>query len=77
MNFIIIEKPILEKVTELDPVVIDTIYKNRIDRLVSGLCEEVLNDDIFLRFAFVYATNILYSQFKCCLPPAMEIVHPP
>lgn len=76
IDFIVTQKPILEKITEIDPIEIDSLHRDKIDSLARGLCEEVLNSDLFLKFAFIYANNILYSQLICCVPPVVEVMPP-
>ena len=73
-NLIISNHPVLEKITEHDPIEIDSIFKKKLDGYFSNFCNELFQDKVFERFAFIYWYNVRYNQYQCCIPGESEII---
>lgn|GEM_PF-2053821 len=75
-NYILINNPVFEKITEHDNLEVDKIYKQKLEDFLSKSCEKLLSDKSFERFSLIYWYNVKYNQYKCCAPAESNIIPP-
>ena len=71
---ILVNRPVLEKITVFDQIIIDSNYLKKITILSEKWCPEIYQEKEFLRFALIYINCVKYHQYQCCVPPVLEIV---
>ena len=68
------QTPVLETITDIDPIHVDTMLKRKFDDLLIDLCPELMEIKAFERFALLYWYNVKYHQYLCCVPAESEVI---